>query len=47
MKTLVPEAVTLAAAAGHRSAPYVGRKAVLATMHGKKRSRPSCATGSD
>jgi hypothetical protein len=36
MKTLVPETVALAAAAGHRSAPYAGRKAVLATMHGKE-----------
>ena len=36
MKTLVREAVALAAVAGRRSAPYAGRKAVLATMHGKQ-----------
>lgn len=35
MKTLVPQAVALADA-GHRSSPYAGRHAVLATMHGKK-----------
>ncbi|MBL0934381.1 MAG: hypothetical protein IBJ07_06495 [Rhizobiaceae bacterium] len=36
MKTLVPEPVAPAAAAGRRSAPYAGQNAVLATMHGEE-----------
>ena len=36
MKILVPEPIAPAAAAGHRSAPYAGRKTVLDTMHGKE-----------
>ncbi|VVT31953.1 DUF6671 family protein [Rhizobium sp. EC-SD404] len=36
MKTVVPEPVPLAAAAGHQSASYAGQNAVLTTMHGKE-----------